>query len=77
VIQIFKNYEEFLEAKKINPSINGVSIDFAKKYPQYIDMNDCCGCWNCASCIDCTDCKYCFSCVGCINLTQKFNYTRI
>jgi len=44
--QIFKNYDDFFERQDKN--INGVSEEFAKKFPNYAEMNQTnTGCWDC------------------------------
>ncbi|MDR0467252.1 MAG: hypothetical protein LBG67_00160 [Campylobacteraceae bacterium] len=73
MIQIFKNYEEFLEAKKLNPKINGATLEFAKEN-LYMNLIDCEGCWNCVNCINCKDCGTCTNCISSIKLINRFNY---
>jgi len=61
--QIFKSYSDFLN--RPDKTINGVSKDFAKMYPNYIETNlTNKGCWDC---VDCTNCHYCSNCTGCTN----------
>jgi len=67
--QIFESIYEFLERTDI--IINGVSKEFALKFPNYMEMNQTnTGCWNCEGC---TNCNYCSKCRGshdCLNCTN-------
>jgi uncharacterized protein YjbI with pentapeptide repeats len=67
-VKIFKNFGEF--KNRANKRINGVSPEFAKKYPNYQEDNLYnLGCWNCMNC------KYCIDCDSCTNLYKCLNYT--
>ncbi len=71
--EIFDTYKSF--QKREDKSINGVSPDFAKKHPDYVNENkynkgcwdcyDCSGCSGCSGCHDCYDCSYCSCCSRC------------
>jgi len=59
--QIFKSYSDFLN--RPDKTINGVSKDFAKMYPNYQKDNqtniDCWNCVGCTYCNGCVECRYC------------------
>ena len=65
---VFNSYDDFL--KRPYKSVNGVSIDFANKHPDYRKYNlTNIGCWNCVGCVrcaECTSCRYCSECTICI-----------
>ncbi|MGL5914024.1 MAG: hypothetical protein ACRCZB_07645 [Bacteroidales bacterium] len=71
--EIFENKEAF--DKRPNKFTNGVSPEFAKKYPNYgFDNDSNVGCWNCNDCKhcaysqfldDCYDCENCKDCINC------------
>ena len=62
--QVFKNFIDFYHRE--DKSINGVSPEFAIKYPDYEQDNHTnMGCWNCRDCEDCTDCYDCVDCYEC------------
>ncbi len=64
--KIYKNYKEFITRN--NKKANGVSEEFATKYPNYKIMNTTNkGCWNC---LDCDDCYYCNECNSCFNCRE-------
>jgi hypothetical protein len=64
--QIFETYKDFL--KREDKSINGVSPDFAREYPNWdADNSTNKGCWNCIYCRNCNYCNYCNYCYGCNN----------
>lgn len=45
---------------------NGVSPEFAEKYPDFEAQNETnSGCWNCSSCISCSSCSSCSFCSSC------------
>jgi len=70
--KIFKNYDDFFERQDKN--INGVSEEFAKKFPNYVEMNQtntkCWNCYNCKNCIECFECQNCAGCKYCTNCTH-------
>ena len=70
--KICESYEDFL--KREDKNTNGVSEDFAAKYPYFEEQNDTnIGCWNCFNCHYCEFCEYshncmfCVSCVSCVS----------
>jgi len=67
--EIFNNYHSFLTRE--NKTINGVSVEFAEHYPDYIEDNETnIGCWNCRGCEECKwceECRYCQSAFGLFN----------
>jgi len=63
--QIFKNYDDFFERQE--KIINGVSPEFAEKFPNYAEMNQTnTGCWDCYNCTECYGCRNCIECQDCI-----------
>jgi len=65
--QIFNSYAHFLNRE--DKTANGVSPEFAEKYPDFEAQNETnSGCWNCSDCrycrycSDCSDCRYCSYC---------------
>ena len=64
--EIFNSYEEFLN--RPDKSINGISINFALKYPNYEKDNETNNnCYNCLNCNNCINCDYCINCSYCTN----------
>ena len=82
--QIFEDFKEF--NKREDKSINGVSPEFAERFPNYkVDNETNSGCWecnhcdhcvNCDFCNDCKRCNYCRHCKNCKNcrLCESCNY---
>ena len=65
--KIYKSYEDFM--KREDKNINGVSEDFAAKYPDFETQNQSRkGCWNCYKC---ELCYFCESCKSSKNLINK------
>ncbi len=63
--EIFESYDAFLNRK--DKTANGVSTQFANKYPNWKEMNETnTGCWNCVECEDCSSCKECKTCQMCV-----------
>ena len=57
--EIFEDFGAFKERK--NKDLNGVSVEFAEKYPDYKEMNSTNkGCWDCAYSMYCDTCMQCF-----------------
>lgn len=68
ITKIYKDFEEF-EARE-DKFINGVSVEFAEKFPDYMEFNKTnAGCWECEECENCLDCSLCFECKYCKNCT--------
>ncbi len=66
---LFKDYDAFLNRK--DRDVNGVSTQFANKYPNWKEMNTTnTGCWNCVDCKECENCVCCTECVGCEMCTE-------
>jgi len=64
--QIFETYDQFQNRK--DKSVNGVSPEFARAYPNWRQMNETnAGCWNCVNCKGCSDCINCDRCNDCVN----------
>jgi hypothetical protein len=70
ITEVFNSYEDFLARE--DKTINGVSIEFSIKHPNYKDMNktnigcyNCNNCNNCNNCDNCYNCDYCYSCNYC------------
>ncbi len=62
--KIFLTYIDFFNRE--DKSINGVSPEFAKDYPDFAKDNETNnGCWNCSGCSDCSDCSRCYGCSDC------------
>ena len=56
--QIFENLGDFRKREDIK--INGVSKEFAEKFPNYeIDNKTNQGCWECLNCKNCEWCENC------------------
>jgi len=74
--QIFESYAEF--SGRFDKSVNGVSGAYAKKHPNWGQMNETNrGCWNCGECTNCEFCEGCWDCDGCLRcymLDGKTNY---
>ena len=78
-VQIFKNYEEFLQRQ--DKTINGVSEEWLDDYGLTFDdiklinceglwnCDNCEGCINCENCFNCLNCTYCIKCIGCVDCT--------
>ena len=64
--QIYSTRQEFLS--RANQDENGVSVAFAKTYPDYEAQNfNNRGCWDCFGCISCEFSSNCIDCFGCKN----------
>lgn len=67
--KIFKNFAHFVSRE--DKSVNGVSPEFAAKYPNWEAENrtndSCWNCHRCAHCSICTGCKYCNNCTECVD----------
>lgn len=78
---IFDSYESFLQRPE--KQINGVSLEFSQKYPDFEFMNSTnLGCWNCDNCkecmysISCSYCRYangCYRCHDCSDCTELYD----
>lgn len=74
--EIFASYKLFMQRK--DRTLNGVSPEFAEKYPDYEQQNEsnmgcynCIGCTRCRTCVECQFCDNCRSscknCSGCVD----------
>ena len=82
-VLVFENEEDFRKMLKLNPEINGVSVDFYEKiFKREENFLSCCssvwgnsnrGCWNCVDCNWCLNCTNCVNCDWCINCTNCDN----
>ena len=69
--KIFESYEDFLNREDKN--INGVSEEFAAKYPDFEEQNDTnTGCWNCYNCLNCYNCVNCYACESCSSCSSSY-----
>lgn len=67
--QVFESYNTFKQ--RVDKKINGVSTQFAKKYPNWEKMNITnTGCWNCVECEDCNKCEECKECQMCVECVE-------
>jgi hypothetical protein len=82
-VLVFENEDDFRKLLKLNPKINGISVEFYKKILEehvVCDLDDDCwggrhvaneGCWNCYDChercVNCTNCTGLWSCENCEN----------
>ena len=68
--KVFNSYKEYCEELEYTPNLNGVSAEFAKQHPNFVEDNSTNkSCWNCISCTkcyDCDDCKQCDDCSYCL-----------
>ena len=65
-IQIFKDYDEFLN--RSDKSVNGVTQKFLDEnylILEHLQLKNCIGCFNCFNCKDCINCKDCLNCEDC------------
>lgn len=80
--EIFKDYKDFLKRK--DRKLNGVTKEFAEKYPDYEKQNEtnmgcfnCIGCTRCRTCVNCQFCDLCrCSCIDCVECYDCYSCKR-
>ena len=72
--KVFNSYKEYCEELEYTPNLNGVSSEFAKQHPNFVEDNSTNkSCWNCISCTKCYDCHSCKECNECSYCTKCEN----